>query len=248
MSSPRVMIASPTPGTVKTVYMKSVIHTMIDLAEAGVTTRFETVDAADLAHQRNVLASRFVDSDCTHLLFVDSDMMFDETLCRLMLARGKPVIGVIAATKQFHVSRIEAAVRRGLSVPEASLSASDWIAFHLAGQPQLKVENGIMEVEKIGFGIVLISRQVLTTMIERGAAPSYGAGEPATYNFFGLRAADAAAGQHMAEDMAFSRRWTLDCGGRLWTLVDTPVYHIGDFAYGGSYFQYLQTMLKLQSS
>ena len=77
---------------------------MIDLAEAGGMTRFETLDAADLARQRNVLATCFIDSDCTDLPFVDSAMMFNENLCRLMLAHGKPVIGVIAATQQFDVS------------------------------------------------------------------------------------------------------------------------------------------------
>jgi hypothetical protein len=247
MPNPRVMIASPTPGTVKTVYMKSVIHTMIDLAEAGISTRFETIDAADLAHQRNVLASRFVASDCTHLFFVDSDMMFNENLCRLMLAHDKPFIGVIAATKQFYLARVEEAVKRGLSVSEASLSASDWISFHLPDQPQLKVESGIMEVAKVGFGIVLLNRSALAMMIERGVAPPYGTGgDPPTYNFFGARAADAAAGRHMAEDMSFCARWSEDCGGRIFALVDTPIYHVGDFGYGGSYFQYLQTMLKLQ--
>ena len=246
-ANPRIMIASPTPGMVKTVYMKSVIYTMIDLAQAGVAIRFETVDAADLAHQRNMLATRFINSDCTHLFFVDSDMMFNENLCRLMLGHDKPFMGVVATNKQFHVARVEEAARRGLTVPEAVLSASDWFAFHPPGQPKLVVENGIMEVDRVGFGIVLLSRQALTTMIDRGVAPQYAYGAEPTYNFFGTRPAEAAAGQHIAEDMSFCNRWKLDCGGRIWALVDTPVYHVGDFGYGGSYFQYLQTMLKLQS-
>ena len=69
------MIATPTPGTVKTGYMKSVIATIRDLARRGIESEFDTWEGSDIASQRNMLASRFLRADgFTHLFFVDSDM------------------------------------------------------------------------------------------------------------------------------------------------------------------------------
>lgn len=39
----------------------------------------------------------------------------------------------------------------------------------------------------------------------------------------------------VSEDVSFYRRWRIDCGGEVWATTDTPIMHIGDFAYGGRY-------------
>lgn len=247
MSKPRVMIVSPTPGTVTTVYMKTILATMNDLATNGIYCQFETFDGADLPLQRNILATRFYESDCTHMFGVDRDMMFRETLCRTMLDKNKQMIGTVYAGKQFDFSRVADAVRRGISVESAASFASDWFCYREPGR-DFVIENGLLDVDRVGFGVVLLTHHVLDLMISRGGVRRQKLSNHALgpyYNFFAVRAEVAADNQHASEDISFCDRWRIDCGGEIWALVDAPVYHVGDFAYGGSYFDHLQAINKI---
>lgn len=251
MTPAKIMIATPTPGRVATVFMKTVIATMSDLSDAGITSRFETFDAADLPLQRNILATRFYESDCTHLFWVDADMMFHEKLCATLMGCAKPFVGTVYAGKQFDFSRVEAAMAKGLTPAEASTFASDWIAHLIPDRPKIEVENGLLEVDRIAFGAMLITRDVLDIMIKRAGVKRQALTNNnlgSFYNFFTARAESAMANQHVSEDMSFCDRWRRDCGGRIWAYVDTTVYHIGDFAYGGSYMDYLRAVARLQAT
>lgn len=240
------MIASPTPGVVTTVYMKTILATMGDLASNGIYCRFETQDGSDLPLLRNILATRFYESDCTHLLCVDSDMMFRETMCRRMLGYNKPIIGTIYAGKMFYLGRMAAAMEKGFTLEQAFTFATDWIGSARPDLEKIEVTNGIVEAApNLGMGAVLISRNALDIMISRAKVKRQIATNEASghfYNFFTLRGEDAEANQHVSEDSSFYRRWVTDCGGTLWALVDEPVLHVGAFGFGGSYFEHLKAI------
>jgi hypothetical protein len=248
MSSPNIMIATPTQGHVATPYMKTIIATMNDLALNGIHARFDTTEDSDLPKQRNVLATRFYESDCTHIFFVDSDMAFSANVCRLMLERAKPIIGTVTQTKSLDHRRVAEALRRGLSFEEALTFGSDWVCT-IPEDRDIVVENGLMEVDYLGFGAVLISRLVFDTLIRQGGVQRQHLTKPAWgpfYNFFTLREQAARANQSVSEDITFCDRWRLDCGGKLWALVDVPIYHIGDYAYGGPFIDNLRAVKRLR--
>ncbi len=248
--TPRVMIASPTPGEVKTVYAKTVMATMADLASHGIAAEFMTEDAAGIAALRNLIATRLVESPCTHLYCIDSDMMHDELLCRALLTKQKQFIGTVPAVKQFHFDRMEAALKRGAPFKDAILFGHDWLFYPVPGQTNWVIENGMTQVDHVGFGCVLLEKTVFTTMIDRGVAKRYetvwrGARRK-LYNFFGDRPDDELDGPPGREDLMFCRRWAIDCKKDIWALVDATVWHVGDFAYGGNYFEYLQAVARLE--
>jgi len=82
---PRVLIATPTPVSVKTRYMKGIIGVMRDLGRRGIDSDYATADGSELVTLRNDLAAFFLARPAdTHLLFVDSDMVFPPDLCARM--------------------------------------------------------------------------------------------------------------------------------------------------------------------
>jgi hypothetical protein len=249
MSQTKVLILTPTPGHVVTVYMKTVVATMLDLFKHGIAAGYDTYDASDLPMQRNILATRFLESDFTHLFWIDSDMMFAEDVCRTMLSKNKPIVGTVASGKSFDFSKMEAALGRGLSFEEAKSFGWHWL-HQRAPDKDLIVEDGLMQTEYIGCGAVLMSRHVFEIMISRGGVQRQINHQPGNpyYNFFTVRAEPASHGQHVPEDLSFCDRWRLDCGGRIYVLTTAQIFHIGDFAYGGSYFDHLVALKKLQDA
>src|ERR1700730_13659248 len=190
---PRVLIATPTPGTVKTAYMKSVIATIRDLARRGIESDFDTWEGSDIASQRNVLASRFLRRDgFTHLLFVDSDMVVPSDLCARMIAATKPVIGAVYAAKTLLFGEVEQALRDGAELKDAMLAGSNWHLWQTS-KPGLP-DKAICPGEALPLGAVLIQRALRARMVTKGVskedkAPGQAGGS--RYNFFGARAEDA---------------------------------------------------------
>jgi hypothetical protein len=89
-----VTIATPSPGSVATGYVRSLFQTALDLLANGHKVSCDlSVGTTDIASQRNILATNFLETDSTHLLFVDSDMVFPADLCRRLLGHDKPLIG-----------------------------------------------------------------------------------------------------------------------------------------------------------
>src|SRR5262249_793555 len=228
---PRVLIATPTRGTPKMAYMQSVIANMRYLAKRGIESDFDAEPGSDLVFQRSVLASRFLElpENFTHLLSVDDDMRFPADLCARLLDADKPLIGTICSRRTLHVDRIEKAISDGLPVKQAILAGYEWIVAGIQAS-----ESGLCKVENIGFGAVLIRREVLETMIAKKIVGRYGSPTVQFYGFFARRPQDSAIA-HIAEDRSFYRRWQFDCGGEVWALADVEILHVGDFMYGGRY-------------
>lgn len=249
MSAPRIFIASPTPGFVKTAYMHCVIATLLELGARGIQTEFSTEDGSSIEIQRNVLASRFLNGPCTHILFVDTDMMFPADLCAQLLLTRKAFIGAICSSRHVQAKKIDEALKRGLSFNDANLFGYDWLYHQLDPDGQIKVENYIMQVAAIGFGIVLIQRSVFETMVANGSAKPQKNTNLRTgefFNFFLPHPEIIKRGQTISEDYSFCRRWRRDCNGEIWGYTNAPIYHLGDFGYGGTFFDYLQSLAKLK--
>lgn len=246
MALPRIFIATPTPGTVKTPFMKCLIATMLDLGSRGIECEVATEEGSSIELQRDLLASRFLDGQCTHIFFVDTDMIWPADLCYRMISIRRPLIGTIAPKRQSDSQRIAKAMERGLAFNEASLFGCDWIYHPLDETAPVTVDNGIMRVAAVGFGIVLIERSVFETMRDRGIIKEQVSQDRGRfYNFFLPHIDFMKRGQHIPEDQSFCRRWRRECGGEIWAYVDSPIFHIGDFGFGGSYMDYLRAVKSL---
>lgn len=230
-----ILIASPTPGTVKTDYMKAIIGTIRDLARRNIKFSWDTADGSDVPFLRNLIATRFLQSQHTHLFCVDSDMVPPLDLCFRLLEQRKDVIGAVYCRKELDFAKVDEGVRRGLPLAQALMLGLTWI---VDPDPRYSDDSGpSFRVRGIGAGALLVSKSALQKMVDTKAAIRVRdrPGEPETFSFFSMRAESAQTIGHVSEDMSFCHRWIKDCGGEVWALRDAPVAHIGDFYFTGSY-------------
>jgi hypothetical protein len=96
-------------------------------------------------------------------------MAFPADLCARLLDADKSLVGTICSRRILHVDQIEKAVSHGLPVKQAILASHEWIVS--GARPS---DNGLCKVENIGFGAVLMRRDVFETMIAKKTVGRFG--------------------------------------------------------------------------
>lgn len=203
----------------------SIARTVSDLGAHGVETACIGLRYASIAEQRDALVDSFLATHHTHILFVDSDMMFPKSLARTLKDFDLPFVGAIYAKREISLPKIIEAARAGKPNPEAhGYTYSYW---PLTG-PMTIASNGLCEVNGVGFGFVLLRRDCLEMM--RPHAPVYDSGilKKEARGFF-QPTKDGA--KSLSEDFSFCHRWR-QVGGKVLAYTNADIQHIGTFNYG----------------
>jgi hypothetical protein len=119
-----------------------------------------------ITRARSILAEKFLRSDATHLLFIDSDIVFHENNIMRMLKSGHDIVCGPYAKKGINYTDI-----MNVKNPTTQSIQEHSIGYNInfLKQKDHKVEQGFMEVMEAATGMMLISRHVLQTL--RGAHP-----------------------------------------------------------------------------
>jgi NDP-sugar pyrophosphorylase family protein len=157
---------------------------------------------------RNKLVRNFMESDCTDFLFVDADVVINtDAVTRLLaLSSDKDVVAG--------------------SYPRRSKDAKFFLDFYLDEDGQLEFDDhGLMRVESVSTGFMLIRRHVIEHMIEKHPEWQYagdgdGETEHALFDFMILN------GQYIGEDYAFCLRARQD-GFKIYLDPMISLPHIG---------------------
>ena len=193
------------------------------LTLAGIPTSISALSFPDLVDLRNVFLSTFYDGlDATHMLFVDADMQFEPNLVQDMLNADKPLVGCLYRTKR---------------LPGA------WVGSALTPAPD--PENGLLELEGIGCGVMLIRRDCVSNMIETGYAEVQtdlrGTAMKGLLDPHGvkriIRGFDKVVtedGRHLSEDYSFCHRHR-KAGGKVYAAINHSVTHLGVMPFVGRY-------------
>lgn len=167
---------------------------------------------------RNLLATFWFDNTADDwLLQIDADMRFNPQLVLDMLGSGHLLTGCLYPKKTYPLQFV-----------------GTWGQRSKAG-----IENGFMEVDGIGGGVMLAHRSVLQAMLDKGVA-EIDTRDQATLKDFGLkriiRAFDRidTEGGRLAEDFSFCHRHQ-QCGGDVWASINHRVIHVGQHGYAGRY-------------
>ena len=235
---PKLFIATTTAdGIALSAFVEALAALLTTLHASGIATEYHFVDGRDLVFQRDVLANRFLGSDCTHLLFIDSDMSFPPDLAERLLALEKPLVGVACARRALDLARLKAlAPERGFDA--AFALAHDWNLRPLPGG--ITVQGELARVEGIGAAFLLIRRGVFERMLQAGEIPLHEArpgGRPVRAFFRETRAGD----EIFDLEYSFCRRW-IALGGEVFAHIGADIRHIGDWRHGPSFAAFLHAL------
>lgn len=236
----KILIASPTyDGAVRVEYMKSVMASTDYLSKAGIEWDL-IIEPSTLLHvMRSVMASKaMMDGGYTHLLFVDTDMGFPASAVRKLIDAKKDVIG---CAYPYRTIPLHEDIPSGPKTFRQAVSEVVPYAVRLRpGQQKLDVIDGVCEVGSLGTGLLLISVEALKKMVADGAAKPYGCHfpynqwhkHPTYHGFFEHLVVD---GQYIGEDYSFCKRWTEECGGQIYAVIDQEIFHVGPLPVIGRY-------------
>lgn len=219
-----VYIGTPvTRDLVTTGYCATVAGIVAVLTQQGINSALNCLPGHDVSQQRDVLADQFLKTDLSHLLMIDDDMSFDASAVLRLLAAKKDVIGIPSPLRAYRLDILSQLIKGGF-VPEAAMSLAH--SFNMDISEATTITEGAFRVDTIGFGIMMVSRECLVRMREKGNLPRYftkPSPEPVT-GFFGRL--DLPSGERVPEDYSFCMRWR-EMGGEVWALADVMVGHVG---------------------
>jgi hypothetical protein len=125
-----------------------------------------------ITRARNSMAYDFMESDATHLMFIDADISFNPQDIPLMVKANKDIICGLYPKKEINWVEVESAVKRG--VPPAELSKHTG-AFVVNLPHGTQTASGPimdpMEISNGGTGFMLIKRSVFEKLADK--VPTY---------------------------------------------------------------------------
>lgn len=141
---PKVFIAVPTMGHIKTELVSCLIHWRMSLK--GVI--HATCGVSPVDHARNEIVRKFLTTNCTHLFMVDADTIPPNDAIQKLLDLDKPV-----ASGLTHI------YRDGSVIPNCFINCKT--GAEVSTMEAVIQDTGVREIERCGGSCVLIKREVL---------------------------------------------------------------------------------------
>ena len=186
----KLFVATPMYGGVNHgLYMKSSLDLQAVMMRYGVETKFSFLfNESLITRARNYLVDEFLRSECTHLLFIDSDIHYDPRDVIALMALEKDVIGAPYPKKSINWGNIAAAARKHPDMEPKELESlvGEYVFNVVKGTSQFQVTEPL-EVMEIGTGFMMVKREVFTKFAEAYPHLRYKPDHVGQANFDGSR-------------------------------------------------------------
>jgi len=173
---------------------------------------------------RNNCVAYFLNSDCTHFLFIDADIGFEPDAIYRLIEKDVPLCLT--------------------PYPVKGYGANNQLQFivHFPDKDNVRIQkDGFAEITAGPTGFMMIKREVFEKLAEkypeRKTVNKQLVGnkvetmEKGWYTFF--ETAQDPENGYLGEDIAFCRLWT-NIGGKIYADTQTPLTHFGSHAFHGS--------------
>ena len=217
--------------TCNTEWMMSILKLLNSAKETGLNMSFYPIFFESLVSRaRNAAVAHFLeDEENTHLLFIDSDIIFEpEDVYRLIQAE-KDVIAGMYPKKYIVWDRLK-------KDPNA-----ERVDFPIGGEIKV-TEDDFIESSYLPTGFLMIKREAILKLIAehpelkyKNDIDGYMGGEDNFYNLFnaGIR-----NGIYESEDWGFCSLWK-ESGGQVLIHPDINLKHVGWHEYSGNLVNYI---------
>ena len=218
LNSKFTMIVTPIARHPTRQFTASMMETTQNLIKAGLKFHIKGMaGCSDLAYTRNHLASSFLESECTDMLWIDDDIGW----------ASQDVLRLLLSDKDF----IGGAYRKKLQSLDVNDPMAWCIKLHDDRETVTDVD-GSYEVKGIGMGFVKITRKVFQTIVDANpnAKRGWESTESEPKNFYSFFHFD---GFGNGEDYSFCNLWQ-EYGGKVWVDPVINLIHCGDYEFFGN--------------
>tara|TARA_Y100000114_G_scaffold84677_1_gene78214 strand:+ start:382 stop:1179 length:798 start_codon:yes stop_codon:yes gene_type:complete len=244
----KVFLGMPMYGGLLT---EPTLHGLLELQswsmKAGVQMRIQTMGNESLiTRARNTLVSMMLDQTdfaATHLLFIDADIGFSWQNVERLICADKDVVCGVYPRKHIHLEKIKDILKE---YPDASIEEMEARALgynvNFDDPKNVSGEEGYFRVNEAATGMMLVKREVFTTMMKKFPERKYETDQIVNglhyrsnncYDLFAVGPYETAGiKRYLSEDYYFSRLWQ-ECGGEIWADLTMPLTHFGNRAYRG---------------
>lgn len=246
-----LFVATPMYGGMNHgLYMKACLDLQGICMQYGVQAKFSFLfNESLITRARNYLVDEFLErSECTHMLFIDSDIHFDPRDVMALLALDKDVSGGPYPKKAIKWRAVKKAVENNPEIDANMLAnvTGDYVFNPVKGTAQFSVTEPL-EVLEIGTGFMMIKREVFTKMRDAYPTIKYKPDHVGQAHFDGSRyihayfdtvidTEDSMTGggseRYLSEDYMFCQMWR-KIGGKIFLCPWMKTSHIGTYHFSG---------------
>jgi hypothetical protein len=181
---------------------------------------------------RNTIAWHFLNTDASHLLFVDADQSFRPADVAKMLKADKPILGGAVPMKGINWGRVKQGAV--LNHPDLSKLTGIFNINKLPGHEMVRADEPF-EVKHVGTGFMLIRRDVFDDLKEHvGYYTNGGTTIPDGDNVYDFFKVQNINGELLSEDYNFCNMYR-EQGGRVWVAPWCNLGHFGAYHFNGQY-------------
>ena len=224
-------------------YMKACLDLQATLMQYGVSIKFSFLfNESLITRARNYLVDEFLHrSDCTHMLFIDSDVHFNPQDVIAMLALDREIIGGPYPKKSIKWKNVKTAIKNNPEIEPGMLErvVGDFVFNPVKGTTQFSVSEPL-EVMEIGTGFMMINREVFAKYEKAYPEYRYKPDHVGQSNFDGSRyihaffdtIIDPDSQRYLSEDYMFCQ-WARKIGIKIWLCPWMRTEHIGTYHFKG---------------
>lgn len=232
-------------------YANSCINLANSLNNLGIFVLFYYYyNDALVTRARNMIVHQFLKTDCTHLLFIDSDIQFDPQDVISILTKQDDIIGGPYAKKMINWKKVVQVVK---DIP--NINPDDIEKFVGDGVFNLKTPlndiHSLHEVEETGAGFLLIRRSVFENLINSYPQLRYVENGEEQYCFFPTlidnhgSVTNGGTNRYLSEDYAFCSLWR-KIGGKIMLAPWIILKHYGTYSYTCDFSFIVNSYLQLE--
>lgn len=207
----KVFIALPVYHTVCSPFLERMIRLVNN---PGIPMKLRVYSGeCPIGRARNVLTGDFLASDCTDLLFIDSDILFTPEDIARICSHDEDVIGGLYCIKQENTRWCVNQL-----IPDQPTRADGLRPVAYAGTGFLRIRRNVIEQMIAHFGDAIVYSQDDSARVEHEIWP------------MGIYQYPDGRKRWLSEDWYFCQRW-MDLGGKVFVDTQVTVKHFGSIAF-----------------
>ncbi len=233
MKTPSIFLATPMYGGMCSgEYTKAILALKQEIEKEGwgLSTAF-IYNESLINRARNDLTKLFLESDSTHLLFIDADIYFNAKDVIRLVKEDRDIIGGLYPLKKIDWIKIRSSVLNGDS--NFHKNGFNYV-FTQKNNNDFFDNNEVQEVSGIGTGYMLIKREVFDIIdaetYTNNSLMFKNSEDKTTKNFFSLEI-DEETNTLLSEDYYFCKSW-IKTGGKVYLAPYAVAKHIGMYEFG----------------